>query len=321
MLFFASLLTFSLCYVLVPPVIGLSWRIGAVDVPMDWRRMHPESIPRAGGLAIYLSFVIGCLLLGRPSLFLSCTLGGAALMLAVGLADDIFCLGATVKFFFQISIAVATVLGSGVAVGWRAFAAVLWVLTLTNAHNFIDGLDGLFAGSAAVESVMLGVSFLLVGAADSAAIPLLLGASCLAFRQYNRFPAQTFAGDCGSGTVGFLLGMLSLPLWGSLTPSLGLLVPLFLFAYPLTDLVTAVLRRLMRGKSPFAADRAHLHHRIVAAGVTHPQCVSILVLLSAALGSVGVLLSTEQFHMAACLACLATAVLLMRIRQFIVDFA
>ena len=100
---------------------------------------------------------------------------------------------------------------------------------------------------------------------------------------------------------------------------IGDLTPLFLFAYPLTDLSTAVLRRLLRGKSPFQADRAHLHHRICDAGLTHPQCGGALMLISAGLGGVGILLSAERFLVAACLACVAVVFLLMRIRQFIVD--
>ena len=314
------LLVFALCYVLVPPVIGLAWRIGAVDVPCDWRRMHPESIPRAGGLAIYFSFFTGCLMLGRPSLFLSCALGGGALILAVGLADDIFCLGAWTKLFFQVAASVAAVLGSGVASGRSTFAAVLWVLALTNAHNFIDGLDGLFAGCAAIEGVALCLALALCGLGTYAVVPLLLAAACFAFRGFNRFPAQIFAGDCGSGSVGFLLGMLSLPLFARTPLGVGSLAPLLIFAYPLTDLFTAVLRRLMRGKSPFAADRGHLHHRICAAGLTQPQCGGVLLSITTALGIVGVLMGNTKYLLLASLACLVAVALMIRIRRFILNF-
>lgn len=321
MVLLVCLLVFALCYVLVPPVTALAWRIGAVDVPRDWRRMHPKSIPRAGGLAIYLSFLIGCIAIGSPSSFLICTLGGGALLLAVGLADDIFCLGAWTKLLFQIATATAAVLGSGIVSGRKAFWAVLWVLTLTNAHNFIDGLDGLFAGCAAIECGALCLCFVALGNSADVIPPLLLGGSCLAFRHYNRFPAQIFAGDCGSGTVGFLLGMFSLPLFGNFSLRLSLLAPFFVFAYPLTDLFTAVLRRILRGKSPFAADRGHLHHRICAAGLTQPRCGDVLLLITAALGGVGVLISTDRFLLAAGIACLAAAILMMRIRRFIANFA
>ncbi|MBQ2734740.1 MAG: undecaprenyl/decaprenyl-phosphate alpha-N-acetylglucosaminyl 1-phosphate transferase [Clostridia bacterium] len=321
MIVWICLLVFAFCFVSVPPVIALAWRVGAVDVPMDWRRMHPESIARAGGISIYVSFLIGCVLLGRPSLFLVSALAGGALLLAVGLADDIFCLGAWTKLFFQIVAAIATVLGGGVANGWSAFAAVLWVVTLTNAHNFIDGLDGLFAGCAAIESALLAAVYLLGGRGTLAAPLLVLATACLSFRYYNRFPAQIFAGDCGSGTVGFLLGVLSLPLFQDHGLQFSALVPFFLFAYPLTDLITAVVRRLMRGKSPFAADRAHLHHRITAVGLLPPQCDGVLLSVTAALGGIGVLLSTERYLALAALSCLGAALLMMRIRHYILNFA
>ncbi len=319
MSWFACCAAFTLCFVSVPLIIALSWKIGAVDIPCDWRRMHCESIPRAGGLSIFFGFFVACFLLGGVSHFLACALGGGFLILLVGVADDIFCLDAWVKFFFQVAAATAAVLGSGIASGMGAVLAILWVLTLTNAHNFVDGLDGLFAGVSAVEGVALCLTLLTLGLTDAAMPPLLLALACLGFRVFNRYPAQIFAGDCGSGTVGFLLGFLSLPLFGKTGIGLSSLSPLLLFGYPLTDLAGAVLRRVLRGKSPFQADRAHLHHRICDAGLTHPQCGGVLILISAGLGGVGVLLSTERFLTAACLASVAVAFLLMRIRQFIVD--
>ena len=319
MVLFACCASFTLCFVTVPLVIALSWKIGAVDVPCDWRRMHCESIPRAGGLSIFFGFFVACCLLGEVSHFLVCALGGGILILLVGLADDIFCFGAWGKFFFQAAAATAAVLGCGIASGSGAILAILWVLTLTNAHNFVDGLDGLFAGVSAVEGAALCLTFLTLGSTAYALPPILLALACLGFRIFNRYPAQIFAGDCGSGTVGFLLGFLSLPLFGTLEIGVASLSPLLLFGYPLTDLFAAVLRRVLRGKSPFQADRAHLHHRICDAGLTHPQCCGALMLISAGLGGVGILLSAERFLVAACLACVAVVFLLMRIRQFIVD--
>lgn len=315
-----SLLSFSLCFVLVPPVIALSWSIGAVDVPCDWRRMHRESIARGGGLAIYLAFAISLLTLEGVSRFTATLLAGGLLMLLVGLADDIFCLGAWIKLFFQVTVAVAAVLGSGVQAGRGTVFAVLWVVTLTNAHNFVDGLDGLLAGTGAIEGTALWLALLLSGGRNVSAAPLLLALACLAFRYFNRYPAAVFAGDCGSGTVGFLLGMLSLPLLSTSVSSPAVISPLLIFAYPLTDLGTAVVRRLLRGKSPFAADRAHLHHRITAVGLTHVQCGGVLLSISAGLAAVGVLIRAGWLLPSA-LASLGAALLLISLRRFILDFS
>ncbi|MBQ8310858.1 MAG: undecaprenyl/decaprenyl-phosphate alpha-N-acetylglucosaminyl 1-phosphate transferase [Clostridia bacterium] len=313
-----ALFVFALAFVATPTVIALAWRIGAVDVPQDGRRMHRERIPRSGGIAIMLPVILGCFLAGEVSHFLLCALCGAGLMLAVGLADDMFCLGAWTKLLFQSAAAVAAVLGSGIAEGSAAVFAVIWVVILTNAHNFIDGMDGLLAGCATIEAGLLAVVHLLLGNADTAQAALFLVLACLAFRLFNRYPAQVFAGDCGSESVGFLLGMLSLPLFAAPTLSIGNLSPLFIFAYPLIDLFSSILRRLLHGRSPFAADRAHLHHRIYASGASQPECCAVLMSATVSLGTVGVLLISEALWAYASVACVVAALVLLRIRSYIV---
>ncbi len=305
-------------YVLTPLVAVFSYRIGAVDVPQDWRRMHRESIPRGGGLAIFLPFFIGWVLLGDFSPFFVSAMSGAALMLAVGLVDDVFCLGAFTKLFFQIAAALATVLGGGVGENWGEVGlAVLWILLLTNAHNFIDGMDGLFAGCAGIEGMLLGFSALLIGRYDVTKIAVLLSIACFAFRPYNRYPARIFAGDCGSESVGFLLGVLSLSLFQAPALSIENLSPLFLFAYPLADLTAAVVRRLLRGKSPFSADRAHFHHRIYAAGLAVPECVWSLLCINLSLGAVGVFLRVEELWGLAAVASVLGIPVLWGIRRYV----
>lgn len=321
MIVLGCLLSFALCVVLVPPVIGLAWQIGAVDVPRDWRRMHFQAIPRAGGIAVFAAFAVSALVAAPHSVFLISLLCGGALMMAVGLADDMFCLPAFFKLLFQFAAATACVIASGIASERSFLWAILWVVLLTNAHNFIDGLDGLLSGCATIEGIALGVAYLMgSGGASLATLSLLLAASCLGFRCFNRYPARIFAGDCGSGTVGFLLGMLSLPMLVSGENVFVCLSPFLVFAYPLTDLFTAVTRRILRGKSPFAADRAHLHHRICAVGLAHPQCVGVLLLISASLGVIGVLLAARVYLLFPSLACLASALLLIWLRRAIIDF-
>lgn len=315
----AIVLSAGLPLLLTPFVIKLAWMVGAVDVPRDWRRMHHVSVPRIGGIAIYTGFAVGCMVLGKIPPLLSCTLSGGALMLAVGLADDLFCLGAWSKLVFQIIAATAAVLGSGIFSGWNALLPILWVLALTNAHNFIDGLDGLFAGCAAIEGGFLALTFLLSGR-GAGLPPLLLSLSCVCFRAFNRHPAKIFAGDCGSGSVGFALGMLSLPLLLESLGTVGILTPILIFAYPLVDLIAAVLRRLLRGKSPFSADRGHLHHRICAVGLSQVACGRLLLSVCAVLGFAGTLLCTEDLYLPCAMVCLAAALWMMQIRRFVVDF-
>lgn len=317
-IFLIALFVFALTFVLTPTVIALSWKIGAVDVPQDRRRMHREKMPRCGGLAVMIPIFFGCYISGNVSHFLLCALCGAGLMMAVGLADDMFCLGAFPKLLFQIAAATASVLGSGVAEGNTVIFAVLWVVVLTNAHNFIDGMDGLLSGCASMEALLLLAVYLLIGSAELVEVSLFLALACLAFRLFNRYPAQIFAGDCGSQSIGFLLGMLSLPLFAAPTVFIGNLSPLFIFAYPLIDLSSSVLRRILHGRSPFSADMAHLHHRIYAAGLSQPECCAALMSATVSLGTVGVLLISEALWAYASIACVIATLVLLRIRAYVV---
>lgn len=283
--------------------------------------MHRDSVPRDGGIAIYASVLTGCLLFCRHTPLMMAALEGGLLLLAVGLADDVFRLPAWVKLLIQIFAATMAVVQGSRLQGVAALLAVFWVLALTNAHNFVDGLDGLFGGTATVEGIALSLLLAGIGQGALALPPLLISAACAGFLLYNRPPASIFAGDCGSGSVGLMLGVLSLPAITEPQWSLGALAPLFVFAYPLTDLATAVLRRLLRGNSLFGADRAHLHHRICAVGIPQPICTAFLLLLSASLATVGVLIH-NQTHCFFAIAAIAVTIFLMSwIRRFLLKFA
>jgi UDP-GlcNAc:undecaprenyl-phosphate GlcNAc-1-phosphate transferase len=315
------LLAVALTFVLVPSVEALSWRIGAVDVPKDWRRMHQKSIPRGGGIAIYFSFLTVSLCALPHSPILIAALVGGGLMLAVGLADDIWSLRPLLKLFLQMGVCIAAVVWGCQMRGIFAALAVFWVLMLINAHNFIDGLDGLFSGCAGIEGMALFLAFCLEGSPANGLPSFILALACLSFRYYNRHPARIFAGDCGSGCVGFLLGMLSLPLWDSMPVSVTHLSPLFLFAYPITDLVCSVTRRVLHGYNPFAADRAHLHHRICATGLSQVRCTGVLLSLSLGLSGIGVLLRSDALFPAAAFLCVCLVGLMVTFRSYILKFA
>ncbi len=311
-----GLFVFSLCYILTPIVSRLAWKIGAVDVPLDGRRMHRRSIPRDGGLAIFGAFLIGLAVLNEWDLYLTALAFGSGIMVLVGLADDIFGLGAWVKLLFQVAVTTAAVFGIGMADGVWTFAAILWVVLLINAHNFIDGMDGLLCGCGAIECVMLGACFFIAGEGRLGIVSLYLMAACLAFRIFNRYPAHVFAGDSGSEALGFALGMLSLPLFKA-GFHLSSLTPFFIFSYPIIDLVSTVARRILHGYSPFRADRAHLHHRVFAAGISHAESTDILMSLCAVSGLLGVLLSTESLWLLAGILCPLAACFLASVKKYV----
>jgi len=312
------LAVFSFVICLMPMTWLFAWKIGAVDVPKDWRRMHRKSIPRNGGLAIGLGFFLGCALIGIDSPFWGYTVGLGAVILGLGLIDDVNPLPARVKLLIQM-VCSLTVVGKGIgARGWEAFGAFFWILLLTNAHKFIDGLDGWFCGCAALGAVRVSLFFVGLGMPERAALSAALAVALLGFRVFNRHPAVIFAGDCGSGSVGFWLGVMSWDLFrlhgGVEIPML----PLLIFAYPLADLAAAVLRRILRGKSPFYADRGHLHHRICDAGISSAQCARILLTISFCFCALSLLIGVWSRYELASIACLTTACLLMLMRHRIV---
>ncbi len=322
MFFFIAVFVFGLAYVLIPLAIGVSWKIGAVDVPHDFRRLHQKPIPRGGGLAIFFSFAVGfCLLFDLHSPFWLCVLLGGAAMLLLGLIDDVFCLGAWSKLLLQTGIATAVAVVAGFTEPFSLLAVVFWILLLTNAHNMIDGMDGLLAGCAVVEGSLLCLAYALLGSSDLSQCVGLLCACSIAFYLYNRFPASVFAGDCGSECIGFLFGLLSIPLFSIAETPLSTVSPLFLFAYPLTDLASAVLRRALRGKKLFSADRGHLHHRLYSAGLSQRATIGILASIAFCFASIGVLLCVERLWLFASIGCIGTVCVLLGMRQGILSFA
>lgn len=316
----AAILGCGAAFALTPAAIALSLRMGAVDVPRDFRRMHTRPIPRGGGVAILLAFLLTAALLGERGRALSALSVGGGAMLLLGLADDLFTLGARSKLALQSSITLAALLLDGRFRGVFLLLAAIWVLTLINAHNFIDGLDGLFAGSAAIEGTALACLLLWRGRA-AGLLCLGLSGACLGFRFFNRHPARVFAGDAGSECVGFLLGLLSLELLIPATTALSALSVLLLFGYPLTDLSTAILRRLCKGQSPFLADRGHLHHRLSAVGLDQKHCVGVLLSLSAMLCTCALFVGNAMLFPFSPTVCLGGAVGIRLAKSYVVKKA
>ena len=300
---------------LTPHTIPLAYRIGALDVPGGERRLHSRVTPRVGGLALFVSFLLcgawlSRLPLGRdvPTPELLALLWGATLLVFLGLLDDVFRLRAPLKLTVQL-LAAAVALGNGG--GWEQVAlgewilslgalrfplGVLWITVMINAHNMIDGLDGLAASVSAVEAGTLATVLALGGKMGACCLALIVLGACLGYLPYNRHPARVFMGDTGSQLLGFVLGVLALRVDVGAVGTLGVAVPLLLFALPLSDLIFAAVRRTLRGQSVFQADRGHWHHRLTDAGLGQRQVCAWLSLLGAALGAVAILLCREDWY-------------------------
>lgn len=295
-------------WALTPAVKRLSLKIGAVDVPRDDRRMHDRPIPRMGGLAIFLSFLVVVLLFVPLDKARMGMLIGSIVIVAVGVLDDVISLPAWFKLLFQVVAAlIATLLGNRIEVvsnpnifsgnpHWELGilsvpATVIWIVLITNAVNLIDGLDGLACGVSAISSVTLLVIALLVAEMDVAVIMAALAGACLGFLPYNINPAKIFMGDTGATFLGFIMAAMSVEGMFKMYNLISFVVPFLMLGLPIFDTLFAIARRLSRGQSPMRSDRSHVHHRLMDLGLSQKQAVGILYVLSTVLGLSAVLLT------------------------------
>ena len=297
-----------LAYTVTPPIRVLAYKIGALDIPSDSRRMHKKPIPRLGGLAIFISFLLTVLIFCEPSSSLVSICVGGLLLCVLGTLDDIYRLHWLVKLLVQLAASTFAVLNGAVVSfvtfgdsilslgGWSIPLSILWITGLTNAINLIDGLDGLACGVSAICSFsILGVT-LLVGDFSAALITAILAGSCVGFLPFNRHPARIFMGDTGALFLGYTLAILSVEGLFKLHTLLSFIIPLSIFALPILDTSWAILRRLLHGKSPFSPDRGHLHHKLIDLGFTQKEAVGIIYAICGLLGLVALTFTDTMFE-------------------------
>ena len=270
----ALVVAFLVALIATPVVKSLAFKVGAVDVPKDNRRMHDHPIPRMGGLAIYLGFLLSVLLFLDLNAQLRGMLLGATIIVVLGIFDDIYALGAKLKFLIQIGAALVAVLSGNVIetlsnpnvfssnlywdLGWLSIpVTVLWIVAITNAVNLIDGLDGLACGP------------------------------------YNMNPAKIFMGDTGSTFLGYILAVVSVNGLFKFYTIISFAVPFLMLGLPIFDTCFAFIRRIAHGQSPMHADRSHVHHRLIDMGFNQKQAVAVLYIISGILGLSAVVLTTS----------------------------
>lgn len=298
-------------FALTPPIKLFAYKVGAVDVPRDKRRMHKEPIPRLGGLAIFFGFLFSILFFGQIDSQMRGILLGAIVIVSLGVVDDIVSLPALFKFAVQIGAALIPVL-SGVRIErfsnpnvfsnvsyidlgmWSIPLTVLWIVGITNAVNLIDGLDGLAVGVSSIASLTLVAIAVLVSEPYTVAIVMAaLAGACIGFLPYNLNPAKIFMGDTGATFLGFILATVSVQGLFKFYAIVSFAVPFLVLGLPIFDTAFAVIRRVLRGESPMKADRGHVHHRLIDMGFSQKQAVAILYTISAIFGLSAVLLATS----------------------------
>ena len=306
----AALLTAALVALISTPVVrSLAFRVGAVDVPKDNRRMHNHPIPRMGGLAIFFGFILSVLIFIPLTPELRGMLLGSVVIVILGILDDIFALPALPKFFVQIGAALIAVLeGNRIdflsnpnifsqdlfwELGLLAVPiTVFWIVGITNAVNLIDGLDGLACGVSTISSMTLLVIALVMEEPDVAILMGALSGACIGFLPYNLNPAKIFMGDTGSTFLGFILAVVSIQGLFKFYAIISFAVPFLMLGLPIFDTCFAILRRVSHGQSPMAPDRGHIHHRLIDMGFSQKQAVAVLYIISAILGLSAVVLTT-----------------------------
>lgn len=312
----AMLTAFACAYVLTPSVGSLAERVHAIDLPGEERKIHKRAVPRLGGIAILAAFFAALLSFTAPGGALDGVMRGALLIALMGAADDCFSLRSPLKLAVQLIAALLAwrggarieVLGlpfSGTAQFVRVGAlslplTLLWLTACTNALNLIDGLDGLAAGVAAIAGTSMLLIAAAVGESEIAVFLAALVGACLGFLPFNRSPARIFMGDVGSQLLGYLLGAAALLGMFKAHALLTVFAPLLALGLPLFDTAFAFLRRAAHGQNPLHADRGHLHHRLLDAGLEQKRVVLLLYALSGMLGLLAVAI-TERGALSAAL--------------------
>jgi UDP-GlcNAc:undecaprenyl-phosphate GlcNAc-1-phosphate transferase len=297
--------TLALAAVAVAALARVAAPLGLVDEP-GGRKEHERAVPLVGGLAIFIVLLVATLALGTAprAAYLLLAL---SIVVAVGLWDDVTELSPRLKFVIQIAASAIMIWGAGIELrsvgdllGWRPIGLSILAVPLTifavvgvvNSVNMIDGLDGL-AGSIALVALAW---YAMVAAASGLdlqfQVAVLLGGAIAGFLIFNlRLPwqphARVFLGDAGSLMIGFALAWYAVDLTQGPGRTFPPIAALWIVLLPLADCVSLMARRVAARRSPFDADRHHIHHYLLARGLGAGQTLAILVALSAAFGAVG----------------------------------
>lgn len=323
--FFVFLVGVIISFVMTPFAKKIAYKVGAIDVPKDDRRVHKKPIPRMGGLAIYLGVLVSIFLavkiFGRHSIIGSqiifgqdimnqiygMLLGGTLIVL-MGIVDDIKPLSAKVKLAVQI-ISALILIKFGMKIEMmnipfidktiKLYAlsipiTIFWIVGITNTLNLIDGLDGLAAGVATIAALSLSYVAFVNGRDITVIMTLAIAGACVGFLPYNFNPAKIFMGDTGSLFLGYMLAAISIHGLVKGATAIATVVPVLALGLPIFDTTCAILRRLLNGRPIMEADKGHLHHKLLSTGMGQKRTVLILYGISGIFGVSAALMSKSK---------------------------
>ncbi|WP_373897943.1 glycosyltransferase family 4 protein [Haloimpatiens sp. FM7315] len=302
-LFVASaVISFSM----TPLVKRLAIKNGAMDIPKGERKIHKKPMPLLGGLSIYIAFSLVLILKkGNVNFEEIGILLGSTIIVIGGYIDDIRDLRPRYKILFQVSAAIFLIIfGVSINVITNPFSSssqyldihligvpltILWVVGITNAFNLIDGLDGLSSGLAFIASMTIFIIAILNGRQEASTLTIILSGAILGFLPYNFNPATIFLGDTGSQLLGFLLAAISIKGAIKSAAAFTIAVPIITLGLPIYDTLFAMIRRKINGKPIMKADKGHLHHRLLAMGLSQRKAVLIMYIISVILGGISII--------------------------------
>lgn len=300
---FLALITLIISLVMTPLFIKYIKKWDLTDKP-NYRKVHATPIPTLGGLVIFTSFIIGLFILRPENTYHMYIVGGAIVIILLGLLDDIFDLSAKLKFIVQLGVAATVVLGGGLQVEFinlpfggqvefgilSSVITIFWIVGITNAINLIDGLDGLSAGVSSIALVTIAGMAAIMGDVYVFTMAILLFFSTVGFLKYNFYPAKIFMGDAGALFLGYMISVLSLLGFKNVT-IISFIIPIFILGVPIADTLIAMVRRLINKQPMTSPDSSHLHHSLVKFGFTHRQTVLFIYTLSAMFSVAAILFS------------------------------
>jgi UDP-GlcNAc:undecaprenyl-phosphate GlcNAc-1-phosphate transferase len=292
-LLFIFLTTFLSAALFTPIIRSISLKSGFLDKP-NRRKVHRGRIPSLGGLAIFVSFLIGILLAARiwggiaeDKLF--GIIISSVILVAIGIYDDIRNMPAALKLAGQLAVAliaysfgfrIEEFFGFEVTSLWLKILSftitIGWIIGAINAINLLDGLDGLACGICAIISLFLFIASYTSQNYLLLFLSIALTASCLGFLPFNFYPASIFMGDTGSMFLGFMLSIIAIESYQKSTTFIAVLVPITAMAVPLIDTALSIIRRLVKRKPIFQADKNHIHHKLYLNEKSQPRVVLTL---------------------------------------------
>lgn len=287
-----TLLTLLFSLVITPIIIRLTKVFKLTDKP-NKRKVHKEPIPTLGGLAIFISFLLGLVILQPDANYHAIIIIGATIIVTLGVIDDLITLSPKIKFSVQIAVAFLVVFKGGLMVEYVNFPfggqiefgvmgsiiTVFWIVGVTNAINLIDGLDGLAAGVSAIALLTMAGMAIIMGDVYVTIMALLLFFSTLGFLKYNFFPAKIFMGDTGALFLGYMISVLALLGFKNVT-FISFIIPIFILAVPISDTLIAIIRRYVNDQPLSSPDSSHLHHKLLKMGFSHKHTVLFIYMLS-----------------------------------------